>query len=83
MPGLWSPKRSENNQQPGSCQPRGKNNQLYLEILPMAPWPGLFVHYKALCSFREQCLAAQNLGASILGKANKVNGMIQGSLMKK
>lgn len=35
------------------CQSRGKNNRLCLEALPMALWPGLFVHSEAMCSLRK------------------------------
>lgn len=58
-----APESSENNQQPGSCQPKGKNYQLYLKILPMALVPGVFVHYKPACSFRKQGLGTAERGS--------------------
>lgn len=55
------------------CQPRGKNNQLCLEALPMALGPGLFVYSEAMCSFRKHNLSTirETLGAQLLGKPFK------------
>lgn len=74
VPVLWSPKCCENNQQPGSCQPRGKNNQLYHKALPMALWPDLFVHSEAMSSFRETIPQHHQgpSGASVCKKAGFV-----------
>lgn len=54
-----------------------------LKFLPMALWPGVFVHSKSTCSFRKQCLSTTDRGDSIFTRAAKATGMLAGLLLKK